>query len=105
MWKAIRIGFLLLVLAAVALQAWLDRVSTQSWQETLWVGIFPLNGDGTPQARRYIDGLSVKDFAGIEDFFAREAHRYGVKVTEPKGRSCRRRLHPVQASCASRGGA
>jgi hypothetical protein len=82
-WKAIRIGFLLLVLAAVALQAWLDRVSTQSWQETLWVGIFPLNGDGTPQAQRYIEGLSVKDFAGIEDFFAREARRYGVQVAEP----------------------
>lgn len=83
MWKAIRIGFLLLVLAAVAIQAWLDRVSTQSWQHTLWVGIFPLNGDGTPRAQRYAEGLSVKDFADIEDFFAREAHRYGVRVEEP----------------------
>jgi hypothetical protein len=82
-WKAIRIGFLLVVLAAVAMQAWLDRVSTQSWQDTLWVGIFPLNGDGTSQAQHYIEGLSVKDFAGIEDFFAREAHRYGVKVDAP----------------------
>jgi hypothetical protein len=82
-WKAIRIGILLLVLAAVALQAWLDRVSTQSWQETLWVGIFPLNGDGTLQAQRYIEGLSVKDFAGIENFFAHEAHRYGVKLEQP----------------------
>lgn len=83
MWKAIRIGLLLVVLAAVATQAWLDRVSTQSWHDTLWVGIFPLNGDGTPQAQRYVEGLSVKDFADIEDFFAREAHRYGVPVEEP----------------------
>ncbi len=83
MWKAIRIGFLLVVLGAVATQAWLDRVSTQSWQDTLWVGIFPLNADGTPQAQRYIESLSVRDFADIEDFFAREAHRYGVKVDEP----------------------
>jgi hypothetical protein len=82
-WKAIRIGVLLLVLAAVATQAWLDRVATQSWRDTLWVGIFPLNADGSPQAQHYIEGLSVKDFAGIEDFFAREAHRYGVKVDEP----------------------
>jgi hypothetical protein len=82
-WKAIRIGLLLLVLAAVAMQAWLDRVSTQSWRDTLWVGIFPLNADGSPQAQHYIEGLSVKDFAGIEDFFTREAHRYGVKVDEP----------------------
>ncbi|HEY8051438.1 MAG: hypothetical protein ACHQD6_01080 [Steroidobacterales bacterium] len=83
MWKTIRIGFLLVALAAVATQAWLDRVSTQSWQDTLWVGVFPLNADGTPQAQHYIEGLSVKDFAGIEEFFAREAHRYGVKVDEP----------------------
>jgi hypothetical protein len=82
-WKAIRIGLLLVVLAAVATQAWLDRVSTQGWHATLWVGIFPLNGDGTPQAQRYVEGLSVKDFADIEDFFAREAHRYGVPVEEP----------------------
>lgn len=83
MWKAIRIGFLLVVLAAVALQAWLDRVSTQSWQESLWVGIFPLNAEGTPQAQHYIEGLSMKDFADVEDFFVREAHRYGVKTDEP----------------------
>ena len=83
MWKAIRIGVLLLVLAAVAMQAWLDRVSTQSWRDTLWVGIFPLNADGSPQAQHYIESLSVKDFASVEDFFTREAHRYGVKVDEP----------------------
>ena len=83
MWKAIRIGLLLLVLGAVALQQWLDRVHTQSWRETLWVGIYPLNADGTATAEQYIDALSVKDFAPIESFFAREAHRYGVSLDEP----------------------
>jgi hypothetical protein len=82
-WKAVRIGFLLLVLGAVALHQWLDRVQTQSWRETLWVGIYPLNADGTATAAQYIDALSVKDFAPIESFFAREAHRYGVALDEP----------------------
>jgi hypothetical protein len=82
-WKNIRIFVLLVVLLAVALHTWLDRVQTQSWQQTLWVGIFPLNGDGTPQAQHYIDALTVKDFAAIEDFFAREAHRYGVSLAQP----------------------
>jgi hypothetical protein len=82
-WKSIRIFVLLMVLAAVAIHSWLDRIATQSWQETLWVGIFPLNGDGTRQAQRYIDGLTVKDFAAIEDFFAREAHRYGLRIAQP----------------------
>jgi hypothetical protein len=83
MWKSIRIALLLLVLAAVSIHTWLDRVATQSWREPLWVGIFPLNGDGSPQAQQYIQGLTVKDFAGIEDFFAREGRRYGLKIEEP----------------------
>jgi hypothetical protein len=82
-WKAIRIGLLLLVLGAVALHQWLDRVQTQSWHATLWVGIYPLNGDGTATAEQYIDALSVKDFAPVESFFAREAHRYEVSLDEP----------------------
>jgi hypothetical protein len=82
-WKTIRIGLLLLMLGAVALHQWLDRVRTQSWRETLWVGIYPLNADGTATAEQYIDALSVKDFAPIESFFAREAHRYGVPLDEP----------------------
>jgi hypothetical protein len=82
-WKHIRILLLLMVLAAVAIGTWRDRVRTQSWQQTLWVGIFPLNGDGTAQAQRYIDNLKVEDFTAIEDFFAREAHRYGLKIEQP----------------------
>lgn len=74
---------LLLVLAGVAAATWLDRVSTTSWDRTLWVGIFPLNGDGSEAAARYIDGLTVRDFASIEAFFADEAARYGVKVDRP----------------------
>ena len=83
MWKNIRILALLLVLLVVALQAWRDQIQTQSWREPLWVGIFPLNGDGTPGAQRYVEALTVKDFADIEAFFAREAHRYGLAIEQP----------------------
>lgn len=83
MWKFLRIAVLLLVLAGVGAAAWLDRVSTTSWDKTLWVGIFPLNGDGSEAAARYIDDLRVEDFASIEAFFAEEAERYGVKVDRP----------------------
>lgn len=83
MWKNVRIALLLLVLAAVAVHAWFDRRATQSWHETVWVGIYPLNGDGSARAQQYIDGLTVKEFAAIEEFFAREAQRYGVKLEQP----------------------
>jgi hypothetical protein len=82
-WKSIRIFLLLLVLLAVALHAWLDRVATQSWQEPLWVGVFPLNADGSAPTQDYVTALTPKDFAAIEEFFAREAQRYGLKLEQP----------------------
>jgi len=82
-WRGIRIFLLLAVLAAVALHTWLDRVATQSWQEPLWVGLFPLNADGGATTQEYVATLTPKDFGAIEDFFAREAQRYGLKLEQP----------------------
>ncbi len=83
MWKTLRITVLLLVLLIVAGRTWLDRVETQSWKSTLWVGLYPLNADGSPQAQRYIDELSAADFASIETFFGREAQRFGLPLEQP----------------------
>ncbi len=83
MWRNIRILVLLLVLGAVALEQLLERVRTQSWQETLWVGIYPLNADGSRGAQAYIEALKREDFVPVETFFAREAQRYGVRLDEP----------------------
>jgi hypothetical protein len=82
-WKTLRITVLLLVLVIVAGRTWLDRVETQSWKNTLWVGIFPLNADGSLEVQKYIASLSVTGFAGIETFFEREAHRFGVQLEQP----------------------
>ncbi len=83
MWKTLRVSVLLLVLAIVAGQQWLDRTRTQSWQETLWVGVFPLNADASPQAQQYIARLTPKQFTDIETFLAREGHRYGLTLEQP----------------------
>jgi len=82
-WKALRITLLLLVLAVVAGQQLLDRIGTQSWKETLWVGLFPLDADHSPAAQRYLAALGPQDFADIETFFAREGRRYGVSAETP----------------------
>lgn len=81
--RSVRILLLLLVLGAVAAQAWIDRASTTDWGDPLWVGIFPLNGDGSEVSERYIASLTEADFAGIADFFAREARRFGVQIEQP----------------------
>lgn len=83
MWKTVRISILLLILGVVALQQYFERRATQGWQDTLWVGVFPLNGDGSRAAHDYIQTLSAQDFADIEAFFVREAHRYGVRAAQP----------------------
>lgn len=83
MWRLLRITLLLLVLAVVVSQTWLDRIHTTSWNRTLWIGIYPLNGDGSETAERYVSGLRAEDFVDIERFYAREAQRYGIKVQEP----------------------
>jgi hypothetical protein len=83
MWKFIRITLLSLVLFVVAGAAWMDKLRTTSWKETVRVGIFPMNGDGSAVADRYVQSLTDADFASIEAFFTAEAHRYGVALDRP----------------------
>lgn len=83
MWKSVRILVLLLILGVVALQQYFERAATHSWQDTLWVGVFPLNADGSAVAQEYIKTLRPEDFADIEAFFVREGHRYGVRAAQP----------------------
>jgi hypothetical protein len=47
------------------------------------VGIYPLNGDGSAAAERYVQSLEPGAFTDIETFFAREGHRYGIDVEQP----------------------
>jgi hypothetical protein len=82
-WKALRIAVLLLVLIIVAAGAWLDRKGSTSWKEPLWVGIYPINADGSASADRYIDSLSEATFADIETFFEREGPRFKAGLAQP----------------------
>lgn len=83
MWRRVRIGILLLVLFVVAGGAWSDRQRTTDWSSTLWVGVFPVNGDGATTTARYINGLEQEQFVDIEEFFSREAAEHGVSLGQP----------------------
>jgi hypothetical protein len=83
MWKNLRILLLLLVLLWAAVHTWLERYETTRWRASLWVGLYPVNADGSESTQRYIDGLTPARFADIERFFEREAHRYGRTLDEP----------------------
>ncbi|HEV8260037.1 MAG TPA: hypothetical protein VGQ19_04675 [Burkholderiales bacterium] len=81
--KAIRIGILLFVLATVAVGAWQTRSRTQSWQRTLDVVVYPVNGDRRETTAAYIVSLSNESFASIRGFMRREAERYKMDLVTP----------------------
>ena len=83
MWRALRITVLLLVLLVVAGQAWIDRVSTTSWQHTVFVGAFPVSADGSPATARYLAQLDPGQIDAVGAFLGAEARRYGVGIDEP----------------------
>lgn len=83
MWRVVRISILLAVLAFVALGAAVDRFSSTDWNNTLWVGIFPVNGDGREATDQYVASLVREQFTDIEDFFAEEARAFGIVLERP----------------------
>lgn len=83
MWRALRIGVLLLVLLVVAGQAWIDRFSTTHWQRTVFVGVFPVSADASAVTGNYLAQLDQGKIDEVSDFLTAEARRYGVAADEP----------------------
>lgn len=83
MWRTVRIAILLLILAVAAWSNLYDRLSTTDWDETLLVGIFPIDESENPVARDYIARLSADRIADIEAFLNVEAHDYGIGIARP----------------------
>jgi hypothetical protein len=82
-WRTLRIATLLLILAIALYSNWHDRLSTTDWDETLWIGVFPVNADDGEIAERHIASLTTEDVADIERFINEEAHRHGVTIERP----------------------
>src|SRR5512135_3136646 len=74
----LRLALLLAILACVARGAWLDRTRSTDWDAPLRVTIYPVPVD--QGMRAYTSGLTVQDFADVEEFFANEAEAHQVRV-------------------------
>lgn len=81
--RTLRILLLLLILIAVAGDAWLTQLRTTDWDSSLWVSVYPINADGSEATGQYISQLSNASFVAVEEFMAREAQRYGIKESRP----------------------
>ena len=83
MFKAIRITILLLVLFFVSVSTWLTQSRSTDWNNSLWLKIYPINGDRNDEVERYIANLALEDFESIETFVAREIRKYGRNLDRP----------------------
>jgi hypothetical protein len=83
LWKTARIGLLLLVLFIVGMNTVMTGRWTTDWDEPLWVGIYPINGEQSDYTATYIDSLDEEAFHPIVDFFAQQAEAHGLPLVEP----------------------
>jgi len=83
MFRRIRILILLLILLFVGLGAVLDRFYGTRWDAPFVVALYASNGDGGTVAEKYVNTLTLADFAPLEKFFQDEAREYGVKLDRP----------------------
>lgn len=82
MWRMIRISVLLIVLATMTKQIFLDKADLD-WEDNFYVALYPINADGSDQVAQYIKTLAKEDFEAMESFFAEEAARYNVGIRRP----------------------
>jgi len=83
MFKAVRISILLFILLFVGLSTFLTQARSTDWNNSLWIKVYPINADGSPEAAKYIQGLKSSDFEGIESFLKRETERYSMILSQP----------------------
>ena len=83
MFKAIQIGVLLLILFFVSVSTWLTQARSTDWNKSLWVKVYPINGDGSELVDAYIRGLKIDSFTSIEGFIARETGKFGHTIARP----------------------
>lgn len=83
LFRKLRIAVLLYVLLFVAVAGWLSRSATTDWDDTLYVILYPMNGDGSALVAEYLATLNQDAFLPIEHFMQREVERYGRDLPQP----------------------
>jgi len=82
-WRKFRIGVLLVILAAVAGQAWVRHSRLVAWDHTLWVAVYAIPGDDSKATRQHVDELAAARFDEVERWMADEAAGYDLPLAEP----------------------
>jgi hypothetical protein len=81
--RSLRQLILLTILLMVATGSYLTQMRSTSWEEPLWVRIYPIDADGRQATQKYINTLTKKPFIAIERFMEQETRHYGVNIDRP----------------------
>jgi hypothetical protein len=81
--RTVRIFILLAVLIGVAMGSLATKLRSTSWDESLWVIIYPINGDGSETTAQYINTLERETFESVEEYMKEEAKSYDLEQTRP----------------------
>ncbi len=82
MWRKLRIIILLLILATVIQQTWLEK-NDLNWKNNFYVALYPVNTDGSANVSAYLRTLTRDDFEPISEYFATEAEPYKLRLRRP----------------------
>ncbi|HSI43102.1 MAG TPA: hypothetical protein VK949_02060 [Methylotenera sp.] len=82
MWRKLRIIILLLILATVVQQTWLEQAD-RSWKHNFYVAVYPVNADGSAKVSAYLQTLTRSDFEPLAEYFALEAAPYHLGLRRP----------------------
>jgi hypothetical protein len=78
----LRLALLLVVLAFVALGAWLDHSRSRDWDAPLRVTVYPFAASDSTAVSHWVASLADDDFDDVEAFLARESSRYALPLDE-----------------------
>ena len=81
--KTIRIGLLLLILAYIGIDTFLNNQRATDWKRSLRVVVYPINADASEQSAAYIKQLQASDFDSINDLLSAQGKRYNHDLNEP----------------------
>lgn len=72
-----------MILIGVALGSWLTGKRSISWEQPLWIAIYPINADSSSGTQQYINQLDKGSFQSIEDFISEEAREFNLPLKHP----------------------
>ena len=82
MWKKIRIFILLIILATVIQQTFLDKADLD-WKDNFYVAVYPVNADASSEVGAYIKTLTRDNFEPVAEYFAEKGARFKLGMRRP----------------------